>query len=144
MLRCSLVYPGMRSKGDPTVDSLAAIVLAHLIVSIVRGVAHAGAHVLLSPAATLYVLVVILAGPLIGLALMASGQRLGSWVIAAALVGSLVFGLVNHFVSASPDQWPTSTHTGDLCSATTAALLAVTEALGGGMAIRFAREKKSS
>jgi hypothetical protein len=66
VLRCSLVYPGMRSKADPAFDCLAAAVLAHFIVSIVHGAAHARAYVPLSPAATLYVLVVMLAGPLTG------------------------------------------------------------------------------
>jgi hypothetical protein len=143
VLRCSLAFAGMRSKGDPTFDSVAAIVLAHLIVSIVHGVAHSGAHVLLSPAATLYVLVVILAGPLIGLALMASGRQLGSWVIAAALVGSLVFGFVKHFVFPSPDHVAHVDPHWRSLFATTAALLAVTEALGCGLAIRFAIGKKS-
>ena len=121
---------------------LTAAVLSHLVVSIVHGAAHAGAQVPLSLAANLFVFVVILAGPVVGLALTWPAEQLGSWVIASTMAGSLVFGLVNHFVIASPDhvahvapQWrPLFT--------TTAVLLALTEALGSGLAIRLATERK--
>jgi hypothetical protein len=121
---------------------VAVIVVTHLVVSLVHGAAHAGARVPLSPLANLFVLVVILAGPVAGLALTWRSERIGMWVIAATLTGSLVFGLVNHFVLAGPDhvthvvrQWRT------LFTAT-AVLLALTETLGSGLAIRFARERK--
>jgi hypothetical protein len=130
------------SKNDSSAWTwLIAVVFAHLLVSIVHGVAHAQAQVPLSRAANLFVFLVILAGPLIGLALTWPAARLGSWVIALTMSGSLVFGLVNHFVLASPDhvnhvdpQWRG-------LFATTAVLLAVTEALGAGLAIRFVRER---
>ena len=48
---------------------LTAVVLVHLLVSIVHGIAHAQAQVPLSPTQNLFVFIVILAGPLIGLAL---------------------------------------------------------------------------
>ena len=47
---------------------MAAAVLAHLLISMVHGAAHTGARILMSPAANLFVFVVILAGPLVGLA----------------------------------------------------------------------------
>jgi hypothetical protein len=144
VLHGSLVYPGMRSKADPALDWLAAAVVAHFIVSVVHGAAHVGAHVLLSSAATLYVFVVILAGPLIGLALMRLGQRIGSWVIALALAGSLVFGLAYHFVFANPDHVAHVDPPWRLLFATTAGLLSVTEALGCGLAIHVAQGEKSS
>jgi hypothetical protein len=118
---------------------LGLAVLAHLAISLVHGAAHAGANVPLSPAANLFVYLVILAGPLIGFALTWPLARLGSWLIAATMAGSLLFGLVNHFVLDSPDhvnhvdpQWRTP-------FAVTAALLTVTEGLGLGLAIRVAR-----
>jgi hypothetical protein len=123
---------------------LGLIVLAHLVVSLVHGAAHAGADVPLSRAANLFVYIVILAGPLIGFALTWRSERLGSWLIAATMAGSLVFGLVNHFVLDSPDrvnhvdlQWRT-------LFAATAALLIVTEGLGLGLAIRVARSGRVS
>jgi hypothetical protein len=64
---------------------------------------------------------------------MRSGQRIGSWVIAVALVGSLVFGLVYHFVFANPDHVAHVDPHWRPLFATTAALLAVTEALRRGV-----------
>jgi hypothetical protein len=98
----------------------------------------------LSLAANLFVYIVILAGPLIGLALTWPAERIGGWVIAVTMAGALVFGIVNHFMLSSPDhvahvdpQWrPLFT--------ATAVLLAVTEALGCGLAIRLARERSTS
>jgi hypothetical protein len=123
---------------------LAAVVLAHLFVSIAHGTAHTGAHVPLSPAANLFVFIVIVAGPVVGLGLTWPAQRIGSWLIAITMAASFVFGCVNHFVIASPDhvahvdpQWR------PLFSAT-AVLLAVTEGLAAGLAIHVARSAKKS
>src|SRR5262245_33770147 len=134
----------MKSTGGSTWTWLTATVLGHLAVSFVHGIAHTQANVPLSFAANLFVYVVILAGPLIGLALTWPAERIGSWVVAVTMAGALVFGLVNHFVLSSPDhvahvdpQWrPLFT--------TTAVLLAVTEALAFGLAIRLARERSTS
>ena len=115
------------------------IVLAHLIVTVIHGTAHTKAQVPLSPAATAFVFSVILAGPLVGLALWLIAGRIGAWVVAATMASALVFGFVNHFVFASPDhiahvagQWRT-------LFATTAVLLALTEALSAGIALRVAQ-----
>ena len=124
-----------------------AIVLAHLVVSMVHGVAHTQAHVPLSLAANLFVYIVILTGPLIGLALTWRTPRLGSWVIALAMAGSLVFGLVNHFVVSSPDHVAHVDPHWRPLFATTAVLLAVTEALGAVLAAKFlasGRARKNS
>jgi hypothetical protein len=123
---------------------MAAVVLVHLIVSMVHGAVHSGAHVLLSRSATLFVYIVILAGPLVGVALSWRYERLGNLVVGLTLAGSLIFGLVNHFVLESPDlvsrvdaQWRT-------LFGTTAALLAMTELLGLGLAIRLVRQRSWS
>ena len=115
--------------------------LLHLAISFVHGAAHAGADVPLSPAANLFVYIVILAGPILGLVLTRVAWRIGNWVIAITMAASLVFGVVNHFLLVSPDhvshvaqQWRT-------LFATTAVLLALTEAVGSVLAIRLARER---
>jgi hypothetical protein len=120
---------------------LAVVVAAHLIVSIAHGVAHDGAQVPLSPAASLFVFVVILAGPLAGLTLMWRSERIGGWLVAIALTGSFAFGLVNHFVRSSPDHVSRVAAAWQPLFAATAALLAVTEAVGTALAIRVARER---
>ena len=118
---------------------LAGAVLAHFVISTVHGAAHAGANIPLSRSANLFVYVVILAGPLVGLALAWPAVRLGSMLVAVTMAAALVFGVVNHFVLDSPDhvrhvepQWRT-------LFAATAVLLAVTEALGCWLAICLAR-----
>ena len=133
----------MNRNVNPARRWLTAAVLAHLVISIVHGAAHAEAHVPLSPAANLFVFIVILAGPLVGLALTWPAERIGSWVIAVTMAGSLVFGLVNHFVMASPDHVAQVARQWRPLFATTAVLLALTEALGSGLAIRLARERKT-
>jgi hypothetical protein len=119
---------------------LTAVVLAHLVVSIVHGAAHADAHVPLSRAANLFVFIVILAGPLVGLALAWPAERIGSWLIVVSMGGSLVFGVVNHFVFASPDHVAHVAMQWRPLFATTAVLLAVTETVGSGLAIRLVRD----
>jgi hypothetical protein len=132
----------MSKNGNSARRWLAAVVLTHLVVSMVHGIAHARAQVPLSPAANMFVYIVILAGPLVGLALTWPAQQLGSWVVATTLAGSLVFGLVNHFVLSSPDHVAHVAPDWRPLFTATAILLAVTEALGSGLAIRLARERK--
>ena len=117
---------------------LAAAVAAHLAVSIVHGTAHTGAHVEQSAAALAFVFVVILAGPVVGLALTWPAPRAGHWVIAATLAGSLLFGAVNHFVLDSPDHVAHVAGEWRTLFGWTAVLLTVTEALGTALAVRGA------
>ena len=128
----------------PSWNWLIAVILVHLAVSIVHGAAHAEAHVPLSRAANLFVVVVILVGPLLGLALAWRAERFGCLLIAAAMAGSLVFGVVNHFVFVSPDHVAHVDTQWQPLFAATAVLLAVTEALGSGLAIRLVRESRFS
>ena len=118
---------------------LIAVVAIHFIVSIIHGGAHAAAHVWLPPFANLFVFVVIIAGPLTGLAVMRSARRAGSWIVAVTMAGSLGFGLAYHFLVANPDHVTHVDARWRLLFAATAALLAVTEALGCGLAIHAAR-----
>lgn len=120
---------------------LAALVVAHLAISIAHAAAHAGAHVPLSRAASLFVFSVILVGPLVGLALIRPAERLGAWVIASTLAASLAFGAVNHFVLNGPDHVGRVDAHWRALFATTAMLLALTEAAGAGVALRLARRR---
>jgi hypothetical protein len=123
---------------------LALVVAAHLAISFAHGGAHTEAHVPLSTAANLFVVIVILIGPLAGLALTWLSPRLGGWLVAITMAASLVFGLVNHFVFASPDHVAHVDPQWRLLFATTAVLLAATEALGSGLAIRFMHARRVS
>jgi hypothetical protein len=53
---------GMSTNRRRVRTALVAAVLTHLVISIAHGTAHTGAHVPLSPAASLFVYAVILAG----------------------------------------------------------------------------------
>ena len=133
---------GMSGNHSSTWKWLTGLILAHLVISFVHGAAHAQAHVPLSRAANLFVYIVILAGPLVGLALTWPAGRIGSWLIAVTMAGSLVFGLVNHFVLSSPDHVAHVDPQWRVLFATTAVLLAVTELAGSGLALRLVRERK--
>lgn len=132
----------MSSNTNSAKRWLAGVVLAHLIISIAHGNAHAGAQVPLTPAANLFVFTVIVAGPLIGLVLLWPAPRLGSWIIAVTMAGSLVFGLVNHFVLSSPDHVSHVAEAWRGLFTSTAVLLAVTEGLGAALALRLVGERK--
>jgi hypothetical protein len=121
---------------------LTAAVLVHLIVSIVHGAAHSGAHVPLSSAANLFVFGVIVSGPIVGLALAWPAERLGSWVIAITMASAFVFGFVNHFVFAGPDHVSQVAERWRPMFTTTAVLLAAIEGLASALAIRIARGRK--
>jgi hypothetical protein len=115
-------------RTDPLKTVLAALVIVHLVVTVVHGVAHGGAHVTLTPAALAFVIVVIQVGPLFGLALSRARPRGGAAVVAASMAGALLFGVINHFVL------PGSDYVGQVDSewrtvfGSTAALLALIEA----------------
>jgi hypothetical protein len=115
--------------------ALAAIVFAHLAISIVHGQAHTGAHVALSPAAAAFVYIVILAGPLVGLGVSRRQPRAGAWIVAASLGGALVFGLINHFIIAGPDHVNHVAAQWRALFGVTAALLAASEAIGAATGI---------
>jgi hypothetical protein len=123
---------------------VAGLVVVHLVISIVHGLAHDGARVPMSTAANAFVFVVILAGPIAGLVLTRWSPPSGNWLIAVTLLASLIFGVVNHFVLVSPD------HVGHVASdwrvlfGATAVLLAISEGLGAGVAIAMARKGRMS
>ena len=119
--------------------TLTALVLAHFAISAVHGFAHTRANVALPPAAMSFVVVVILAGPLLGLVLRhAVLPRAGAWIIAATLTGSFVFGLLNHFVMDGADHVMRVVGPSHTLFGVTAALLAISEALGAGLAVHAA------
>jgi hypothetical protein len=98
--------------------------------------AHAKANVPLSPVANIFVLAVIVAGPWVGLGLALRAQRMGAGVIALTMAAALIFGCINHFVLASPDHVAHVDPPWRPLFTTTAILLALTEALGSGLAVR--------
>ncbi len=107
-------------------------VLAHLIVAVVHGQAHTRLGIVLSNAQQLYVFGIILTAPFVALALSYTRYlRAGLWLLLASMLGSLIFGVVYHYIIISPD------HVAHLPSGearglfrVTAVLLSITETFG--------------
>jgi hypothetical protein len=124
----------MRTSGLDT--ALSAVVFTHLAVSLVHGAAHAGAAVPVTPAAALFVLLIIEIGPLAGLAWARIRPREGGAIVAASMTGALLFGLANHFLIAGADHVSQVAGPWRGLFGSTAGLLFVTEAAGVVMALR--------
>jgi len=107
-----------------------AVVLTHLAISIVHGRAHEGAQVPLPLAGTLFVYIVILAGPLVGLGLSRWRPRAGAWIVALTMAGALVFGLINHFLIDGSDHVANVAAEWRSLFGATAVLLLLSEAAG--------------
>ena len=121
------------------------IVVVHLAVSLVHGAAHSGAAVPLSALQNVFVWVVILAGPLAALWMIWTGRPLGPELLALTMGGSLVFGIVNHFVIESADHVAHITSDAwRLPFQVTAVGLALLEAAGTAVGIRWAALKRAS
>jgi hypothetical protein len=125
----------MSEKHRPPDGLIALLVLLHLAVTVLHGRAHTGADVPVSTVASIFILTVIIAAPLVGLVVLwFFSVPGGAWLLAVSLAGSLVFGVVNHFVLESPDHVAQVAAQWRVMFGTTAVLLAVTEALGSGLA----------
>jgi F0F1-type ATP synthase membrane subunit a len=111
-------------------QALAAVVLTHHAISLVHGRAHQGAQVPLPFAGTLFVYIVILAGPLVGLGLSRWRPRAGAWIVALTMAGALIFGLVNHFLIDGSDHVANVAAEWRSLFGTTAVLLLLSEAAG--------------
>ena len=132
----------MRFTRRQTVRWLIFVVVAHLVISIAHVTAHTRANVPLGTDAKLFVFLVILAGPFVGLALMWASTRTGAWVVAATMAGSLVFGILNHFVFVSPDHVSHVDPQWQPLFATTAILLAATEGLSAVLALTLVQAEQ--
>jgi hypothetical protein len=83
----------------------AAIVVAHLLVNIVHGLAHRELHVGLTPLDSIFVVVVVLISPLLATGLLwTAAKRLGLILVSLSMLGSFLFGLYHHFLVISPDH----------------------------------------
>jgi hypothetical protein len=83
-----------------------ALVVVHMVLTIAHAVVHLGAHVQSSVAQLVFIAVVIVAGPIVGLYwyLRRKARRGGAAVLAVSMVGALVFGVYFHLLSNSDDN----------------------------------------
>ena len=120
------------------------IVLVHLLITIVHGMAHADLQIGLSTTQKLYVLLVINVCPLIAMALLWSKhQNAGFVLLSLSMFASLLFGVWNHFVVSGPD------HVAEVAEGAmghvfqiTAVLLALIESAGAWLGIVWLRATK--
>ena len=121
------------------------LVVAHLLINIVHGAAHRKLHVTVPPAGMLFVIVVILLGPLLALALLWTSQkRLGLLLLTVSMAASSVFGLYHHFLVCGVDHVSQPPGPAGIIFVVTAYLLFLTEALGALLGLYFLREKAAT
>jgi Na+/proline symporter len=116
-------------------------VLIHLVINLLHGRAHTELQIGLSSFQLLFVVGVIMIGPLLALALLwTRRQRLGLVLLTASMVGACLFGLYYHFVVPSPDHVAhvPEGYWGELFRVT-AVLLALSEALGSVLGLVWLR-----
>lgn len=116
-----------------------SIVVAHLLVNIVHGLAHRELHVGLAQLGSIFVVVVVLIFPLLAMGMLwTTEKRLALVLLSASMFGSFVFGLYHHFLITSPDHVhsrPPSPW--GLAFVLTAYGLLITEAMGTYVGIHF-------
>jgi hypothetical protein len=134
----------MNGNHRPPDGLLTVIVLLHLGVTVVHGWAHTGAVVPVSTISNIFILTVILAAPLVGIGILwFLSISAGAWLIGLSLTAALLFGVVNHFLLDSPDHVAHIVAQWKVLFGTTAVLLALTEAVGAGLAFRRARQVRA-
>ena len=122
------------------------VVLAHLVVNVLHGQAHTKLAVGLASWQQVYVITVILVAPLVALALSWTRYaKAGAWLLLWSMLGSLIFGVVYHYVIISNDHvahLPPGEAGGIF--RITALLLAITEAVGVAVASMAILKKRIS
>jgi hypothetical protein len=121
----------LKSRRNIVLLSILAVV-AHLVVSSVHGQAHGRLAVGLSNRQNLYVLIVIVIAPLIAMILIWTRlAHIGLLLLVLSMAGSLIFGVVYHYIVISPDH-VSHLPPGDARGLfrTTALLLVLTEVFG--------------
>jgi hypothetical protein len=113
------------------------IVIIHAIVVILHGLAHQIIPVPLSIAQTLFVALIIVLIPIVAAVLLWTPfERIGRWLFLGSMMGSLLFGIYNHFIRMSPDHVSQISFEGwGLVFQSTAILLLMTEGIGCGVGI---------
>src|SRR5271169_964352 len=116
----------------------------HVAGTIIHGVAHEHYEIPMEPWQKIFIwVVIVLAPPVAGVLLWRGSLRLGAWLLLVSMGGSLVFGMVFHFLLLGPDHVSSVNMQGwGATFQATAFLLAVTEVLAIAAALRVLRERK--
>lgn len=111
------------------------LVAVHLLASSVHGWSHRNAGVPTTFVQDVFISTVIIAMPLLAAALIALRRlRLGHALLLSSMAGSLVFGIVFHFIVDTPDSVVNVCGAGARMFLASAVLLALVELIGTGWA----------
>jgi hypothetical protein len=130
----------MRSR-DSGWTWLLATVSAHLVATVVHAASHAAASVNTTPLQNVFILAVIVIGPLAGLWLAGRHDAIGGWLIAATMAGALAFGVINHFMLPGGDRIDHVAGPWSVTFGASAVVLAIIEAAGAVAGIRYATRR---
>lgn len=123
-----------------------ACVMAHALVGTVHGLAHKHMGIDLTLLQNVFILSVITLAPLLAAILLWTRlKKAGALLLLLSMLGSLIFGAVNHFLITSPDHvlhLPPSDWR--FTFQVTAVLLVITECLGGWIAASALRANEKS
>ena len=122
----------------PIVRYAILVVLAHIVMNVVHGIAHQQLGVNISDFQSAYVFLVTLVAPIIAVIMLLFLNKTkivlgGAWLLLVSMLASLLFGLVYHIVIPSPDNIFTVMQNPSLYSVvftSTAILLLIIEGIG--------------
>jgi len=119
----------------------ATIVLIHLLVNFAHGWAHHQLEIGLTTFQSAFVIIVVLALPLLALQMVWTARiRLGLKLLSASMFGALLFGLYHHFLIPGPDHVHSQPgSTSGTVFVLSSYLLLITEAIGTYIGIYFLR-----
>jgi len=83
---------------------LIGLVLAHFVVTLVHATAHFALQILPAGLDLVFVLGVILIGPIVALVILRFNPPLAAGLLAVLMGASFVYGLVSHFLVPGPDN----------------------------------------
>jgi len=83
---------------------LIGLVLAHFIVTLVHATAHFALQIIPAGIDLVFIVGVILIGPLVALVILRFNPPLAAGLLAVLMGASLVYGMVSHFLVAGPDN----------------------------------------
>jgi glucan phosphoethanolaminetransferase (alkaline phosphatase superfamily) len=129
----------------PIVKDAILVVLFHIIITGVHGIAHQQAGVSISDFQSVYVFLVTVAAPITAVMQFLNKQKIqrgGAWLLLVSMLGSLLFGLVYHILLPSSDNIFMVMQNSSLDSVvftSTAILLVIVDGAGTWVGVRATR-----
>jgi len=91
---------------DPKIAGIGTLaVVIHAVIAVVHGMAHSDLGIEMTTLQNAFINIVIGATPVIAaIILWTKFARLGAVLLAASMIGALVFGVYYHYIAISPDH----------------------------------------